>query len=366
MITPPLHAPRPSPRRADIAEPARGRAPATIPRRDEPELADKVAYLRRPGSYPGAILRVDAVETHMSWVFLAGDRAYKLKKPVVTEFLDYGTLAGRRRCCEEEVRLNERLAPGVYLGTVPLTLRDGHLELDGEGTAVEWLVVMRRLASELTLEARLAAGLLRTADVRCLATRLANFYREAPRAALSPEAYQERIERDLGGVFRRLIASEQPLPRPLLVALAAELHGFAADSAELLRSRAALGHVVEGHGDLRPEHVYLLEPPLVLDSLEFDPALRQVDAVDELAYLAMECDRLDADWVGPELLADYAQQSGDLASPSLVAFYKGSRAVLRADLALAHRSPGQPLDDCWLRRAETYLGLAAHYAEALR
>jgi aminoglycoside phosphotransferase family enzyme len=245
-------------------------------------------------------------------------------------------------------------------------LHDGRLAIGGEGVVVDWLVVMRRLPAELTLEARLAAGLLRNAELRGLATHLAAFYREAPRAPLTPDQYCARIDDDLVTNFARLAASDQPLPRPLLVALAAELHGYAADNAALLRSRVEHGHVVIGHGDLRPEHIYLLEPPLVLDALEFNAVLRQVDAVDELAYLAMECDRLGGDWVGPELLADYAGQSGDLAPPSLVAFYKASRAVLRAKLALAHGTPGQPLDEGWLQRAETYLGLAAHYSEALR
>src|SRR5690606_17535290 len=142
-----------------------------------PSLAAKVHWLQQPATYPHAPQRIDAIETHMSWVFLADEYVYKLKKPVRRDFLDFSTLEARHRNCEEELRLNRRLAPEVYLNVVPLTIdAAGTVRLGGQGEVLDWLVRMRRLPAECMLDYAIRHGTVRDDEIRRLALRLAEFY----------------------------------------------------------------------------------------------------------------------------------------------------------------------------------------------
>lgn len=325
-------------------------------------LTAKVAFLRRPESYPGRPGSVDAVETHMSWVFLAGDRVYKLKKPVRYDFLDFSTVELRRLSCRREVRLNRRLAPDVYLGVVPLTADErGRLELGGdrEGrTVVDWLVEMRRLPAESMLDHKIAQHTVSGEDVRRVGLLLARFYRQAPPVRITAAAYRRRFRDDVESVRRELTRPADTLPRARVLAVAGRLLGFLDRHGDLLDERVAGRRIVEAHGDLRPQHVCLAEPPVVIDCLEFKRDFRLLDPVDELAYLALECERLGAAWIGDRLLAIYEEETGDHPAPALLEFYKTFRAFLRGKIAFLHiREPGDP--DHWVALTKRYLELAA-------
>lgn len=323
-------------------------------------IEEKLRFLLRPASYGQATGEVLAEETHMSWVFLVGARVYKLKKPVRYPFLDFSTVEARENDCREEVRLNLRLAENVYLGVVPLTLSaEGQLAIDGKGHAVDWLVVMRRLPAERMLDRAIAAREVDRGKINAVADRLASFYSDAEPADLTPEAYVEQFVR------------EQTLTRDVLTDQAFDLGGGrilkildSLDDAlhkgnRFLKARVESGRVVEGHGDLRPEHVCLNTPPVIIDCLEFNRQFRLVDPVDELTFLGLECTRLGDGWIGPLLLERYAERLGDVPSPALVSFYWNYRACLRARLSLVHilendrRKPEK-----WLPQAREYLALA--------
>ena len=330
-------------------------------------LDAKVAMLRRPDTYPEPTDRVATVETHMSWVFLTERCAYKLKKPVRYEFLDFSTLALRRQHCDEEVRLNRRLAPDVYLGTIALT-RDarGALRLGGDGEPVEWLVQMRRLPAERMLDALIRRGALAAADIDRLAARLVRFYRSCAPVAVSAAQYLNELGAAIELNRAELSPPRYQLPRDLIETVHATQSGFLQRQAGLFAARVAAGRIVEGHGDLRPEHVCLLPEPVVIDCLEFSRGLRTVDPIDELAFLAMECERLGAPQVGERLLRAYAEGTGDPPPPSLVSFYKSYRAGLRARFAIAHLRELEPSD--WLRwraSAVEYLRLAEGHGAPL-
>jgi aminoglycoside phosphotransferase family enzyme len=327
--------------------------------RDEAEvsLERKVAFLRQPDAYADHPGFVEAKETHMSWVFLTREHAYKLKKPIRRGPLDYASLAARRLNARREVVLNRRLAPSVYLGTVALCIdADARLHLGGGGRAVDWLVQMRRLPQEHTLEQAILEHRLDEAAVRGAARCLALFFRAARPVPLTPDAYRARFEALIRDTHHALQRPMFELSREHLQQLADAQLGFLAAQAAAFGARA--GHVVEGHGDLRPEHVYLGDEPLVMDCLEFDRSLRELDPADELAFLAMECERLGEPAVGPWLFAVYREVSGDAVAPALTAFYAASRAFLRAKLALWHLdSPGADPAH-WRLRAHHYLALA--------
>ena len=153
----------------------------SLPDRNEPTLDEKVRFLSDPAAYSSVYGEVIARETHMSWVFMAGERVYKLKKPVRFAYLDFSTLDRRAAACRAEYLLNRRLAPDVYLGVMPLTLSPSGLAISGDGPVVDWLVVMRRLEENETLEAALHGGWLKRAQIDRLATALGAFYAHAPR-----------------------------------------------------------------------------------------------------------------------------------------------------------------------------------------
>jgi uncharacterized protein len=335
------------------------------PDRPEPGLAAKVAFLREPSAYPERPRAVEAKETHMSWVFLTDSDAYKLKKPRRTAFLDFSTLAARRLNCRREVRLNRRLAPEVYLGTVALCAdAAGRLQLGGGGRVVDWLVKSRRLPAERTLEHAIEAGTLRQADVQRLIDRLIPFFRDARPVRLGPAAYCRRFVGEIEANRRELSRPAFGLELDVVDELAAGQRRFLAAHGALLEARARAGRIVDGHGDLRPEHIYLNAVPVVMDCIEFNRDLRMLDPVDELAYLAVECDRLGAPFVEDWIFDAYRRSSGDDPPRALVEFYKCFRAVLRAKIAIWHLD--EPLTDSaakWRARTRQYLRLAQGYAQ---
>jgi aminoglycoside phosphotransferase family enzyme len=331
-------------------------------------------FLQSPAAHlghAGAVQAVETIETHMSWVFLAGEHVLKMKKPVRYPFLDFSTLAAREFDCREELRLNARLAPGVYLGLMALQERDGGLALVPEsalpaaGRTVDWLVLMRRLPAARMLDRLIAAGQATPGEIDALAGVLADFYRRAPAAGVTPPEHVARFQR------------EQAINRELLLHPAFGLPGAAAAldaldvalarHAPLLLARAAGGHVVDGHGDLRPEHVCLLQPPVVIDALEFNAALRAVDPFEELAFLGLECEMAGAAWIGPRLLAACAAALGNAPPATLLHLYVAYRAQLRARLALAHLLEPQPRTPLkWTPLAQRYLQRSLAALERLR
>jgi aminoglycoside phosphotransferase family enzyme len=332
----------------------------------EPSLDAKVAFLREPDSYPEPTYRVEALETHMSWVFLTDAWVYKLKQPVRHELLDFRTLRARRFYCQEELRLNLRLAPDVYLGLAPLTIdRRGHLALGGLGDVVDWLVRMRRLPADQTLDFKLQHGGVPEPELLRLASRLADFYQSLPAEPLTAARYRMRFLRRVLAASRELSQEPYELPqeqvRSLCLAQCDALQRIGA----LLDERVRLGHIVEGHGDLRPEHVYFGATLAIIDCLEFSHELRVADAVDELGFLALECERLGAHAAGLTLQHAYGRLTGDVAPPALVHFYQSCRAGTRAMIAARHL-PDEKFRHSphWWRRAGQYLELAERHIRA--
>lgn len=330
-------------------------------------LEDKVRFLRRPDSYGERPARVEVKESHMSWVFLTERRAYKLKKPVRYTYLDFGTIEARRRNCEAEVRLNRRLAPDAYRGVVALTVEaSGALRLGDGGAVCDWLVEMVRMPAEKTLDAKIELGAVDDDEIRSLAGALVRFYAAAERIPMKAVDYRRRFERDLAENRRELSRPEFGLPAEPTLRVSAAQRRFLEARAGLLDARAESGRIVEAHGDLRPEHIYLGHPPTIMDCLEFNRELRLLDPLDELAYLTLECRRLGMPRVGRMVLEFYEEQSRDHPERALNDFYASFRAMLRAKLAIWHLDDGEIEDrDKWCGRARAYLRLACEHAERL-
>lgn len=323
-------------------------------------LRDKVEFLSSSRAYPEFEGEVDVRETHMAWVFLAGERVYKLKKPVEYKHRDCHFLRDREFLCHEEVRLNRRLAPEVYLGVSSLRLTsEGTLEIDGEGEVVDWLVVMTRLPEHLLLDVALAKGTVTRARITRVADRLADFYQGLEPVEISVKEYLAHFAHEHDRNREVIGDTRFSLPSDVVAAVLGRLERLLKEEPDLLGDRVRQGRVVEGHGDLRPEHVCLTDPPVVIDCLEFSQPLRRVDPFDELSFLGLECDRLGAAWVGKQLVNECARMLGERPCRRLLAFYTAYRACLRARLTLAHLlEPDPRTPDKWEPRARQYLAMA--------
>jgi aminoglycoside phosphotransferase family enzyme len=328
-------------------------------------LAQKIAFLSNPGAYAHSPGEVARRETHMSWIFLAGDRVYKLKKPVRFPYLDFSTLQRREAACRAELRLNRRLAPDVYLEVAPLTIGSGGLSIGGSGTVVEWLVVMRRLDENDTLEHAIQIDRLEQWQLDRLASTLIHFYRQAGPVLQSAASHLQDWHASLAYNYRVLHDPRLRLPAGLLHRAAAIQRRFLRQCSAVLVQRVRRRKIVDGHGDLRPEHIWLGDPVRIIDCLEFNARLRAVDPFDEIAFLSLECERLGAAWAGRFIRRRASRGLRDGLSETLFLFYRCHRATLRARLAIAHLLEAEPrTPEKWPRLARAYLRIAD--ADAVR
>lgn len=318
------------------------------------EHAAKLAFLRASEAFDGVL---EVIETHMSWVFLTQRHAFKLKKPVHLPFVDYRTLARRKQSCENELRLGRRLAVNVYDAVVPLVTTPSGLAIGGAGEVVDWLVVMRRLARDRMLPEMLAHGEATGDHADAVADILAHLYGTSPRTAWDPGEYRRRLCTQVRSTGDELL-DRGASPAQVDRIVCEELVGIGQE-AHALEARIARGYVVDAHGDLRPEHVCLEMPPVIIDPLEFDDDLRTLDTISELAFFALECERIGASWFAERVLARYAAVSGDPMPLPLRTLYRAQHALTRALIALRHV---EDADECeqprWRMKAEDYLARA--------
>jgi uncharacterized protein len=283
---------------------------------------------------------VEVRETHISVVFLVGDRALKRKKPIVLPFLDYGTPARRRAMCEAEVRLNRRLAPDVYVGVRGLS-PDGELTAPDDPRAVDYLVEMHRYEDAATLAATLERGELRAPQIVDLARRLKRFHAACtPRPATGARWIELEVMRNLQELLE---LAELRAERTRIHALGHFISEFARAHEGLFEARARAGLVRECHGDLRADHVVLEADAMsVVDCVEFDLALRTLDVADDLAFLVMDLTALGGERFADVLLAEYRAAGGDTGPDALVAFFAVHRALVRAKVLLVRAGQHPP------------------------
>lgn len=327
--------------------------------------------LTRPEAWPCVADRVTTLETHISKLYFVGERVYKLKKPVRLPFLDASDLDRRRYFCEEELRLNRRLAPNVYLRVVPIR-RDarGRVAADGEGATIDWAVEMQRLPERGMLSDVLERGEVDNQLVRRIAERLARFH-EGSAHGLEVAAFgsASAIERNARENLEAL--REHVRPRGLAV-LSEELWSFLdARTEAALRElrpqferRAAQGRVRDGHGDLHAGNICVLPEGIVAyDCIEFSARFRCADVACDLAFLAMDLDLRGYRGFSGVLAREYATLSGDGELANVLPFYKSYRALVRAKVAtiraLQVEELGPRAELC--SEAQRYLHLAASW-----
>ncbi len=322
------------------------------------------AALRDPACYPHAAGPVDLIETHISWVFLAGDYAYKLKKPVNLGFLDFGTLEARRFYCNEELRLNRRTAPELYLGVVPITGEPSAPRLGGTGEAIEYALKMKRFPQEALADNAARRGELGAGQIDAIGAALAAFHATIPAA---PEntgfGAPDHVAAPALANFEQLaelIADRNESAR--LGRLRAWTERERERLGETFAARKRDGFVRECHGDLHLRNIVFLDGrPVPFDCIEFNPELRWIDVMNEAAFLVMDLLEHGLEGAAWRFLNAYLETTGDYAGLRVLRYYLVYRAMVRAKIACIRAH--QPEADAAERRASDrqyrdYLALA--------
>jgi aminoglycoside phosphotransferase family enzyme/predicted kinase len=308
-----------------------------------------VADLLQPAAYPHPADDLRLYETHSSWVFLAGRYAYKVRKPVDLGFLDFTTPARRRADCEEELRLNRRLSPDIYLGIVEIVTADGHFKVGGPSGSGEPAVHMRRLPEDGMLPERLASGRVDARLARRIARQIAEFHGRAP---TGPGVDEYGTPASIAANWDENFTQMQPfVGRTVDPAINAEIEAYVSDflatQRPLLERRVAAGRIRDGHGDLHAASICLDRGRIYFfDSLQFATRFRCSDVAAEVSFLAMDFEhhgRADLAW---SFVDAYVAASGDHELLALFDFYACYRAYVRGKVrSLRAAQPGQSAAD---------------------
>jgi aminoglycoside phosphotransferase family enzyme len=312
----------------------------------------QVLEILERGALPCGGKGASLVETHISWVILTPKFAFKIKKPVSFDFLDYSTLLARKKFCQDEFRLNRRLAPDTYLGVLPIGMRDGQLQIaKGIQRPVDYAVWMRREDDLRQLDVLLKTGVVKAEDLRQLANTIAVFHQK--NALPNPHFNPTQLEGDFADLFHHenaLCAILGNGSRLKLENLKNQLTTFIEKHGQRLRQRAAKGFWVDGHGDLHCRNIFLTVPPIVFDCIEFNPHLRRLDVLNELAFLCMDFDHHARPDLGEAFLQFYQAGHPCLITPedqALFQFFKAYRANVRLKVGLLGGATREEIKGYW-------------------
>lgn len=329
--------------------------------------------LRDPRCYPHPSAAVRLIETHISWLLLTGEYAYKIKKPVDLGFADFSTLERRRHCCAEEVRLNRRFAPDIYLDVVPITGSSEHPRIGGAGAAIEYAVRMREFAQDDLLDNRLRDGRLDAAHVDDLADTIARFHEHAARApAESPYGAPAALLDDALANFDAIGARSDG--GDALSARLDALRSWTLTEHRRLATdfdrRKTDGRIRECHGDLHLGNIALIGGRITpFDCIEFNDAFRWIDVMNELAFTAMDLAARGRPDFAHRLVNRYLEANGDYAGLAVLRFYLVYRAMVRAKVDCIHAGQRDVGTEVKAREQQDFLdriALAERYARPVK
>lgn len=301
-------------------------------------------------------------ETHISWVLLAGNYAYKIKKPIVTEFLDYGSLAKRHHACCEELRLGSRYAFGLYLDVVPITFADGHIRMDGDSQPIEFAVRMRRFEQDALLSHQLSKNLVSVENIIQLATAIAGFHGIAAKLEQPREDFVQKIL-DQANQNVELLVSEPLLGQdPIIQRLENWTAVYFESHRQHFMDRANIGCIRECHGDLHCGNIVFWKGHWVpFDGIEFNSEYSWIDVISDIAFLVMDLQELGHPELSAAFLNAYLEEAGDYSSLSVLRWYLVYRALVRAKVAVMRarqQNQVERLDAEQLAPAMAYIRLA--------
>ena len=325
--------------------------------------------LQDPLSLPDPTLHVTLVQTHISMVFMGEDYVYKIKKPVDFGFLDFSSPKKRYRYCEQEVRLNQRLSDGVYLGVLPVTVFEERYRIGGNpDDAVDWAVRMKRIPETCLMRSLYERGQLRDSHLDATARLLARFHREAERSpAIDEFGTWQRFKINTDENFTQTEAFVgQTLGRNAFERIRDWTDAFYRDNGPLFDRRVEQGRIRDCHGDLHMEHICFLEPVAAIDCIEFNERFRYSDTLADIAFLLMDLEYRGGVDVANRLWEIYAGLAGETGMERLLSFYKVYRAYVRGKVIgfqLQDPNIDAEAKEEALKTARRYFALALSYVE---
>jgi aminoglycoside phosphotransferase family enzyme len=298
---------------------------------DSSGLPEIVRAMLEPGFYPEKPETVELLQTQMSFVFLAGEFVYKVKKTVNLGYLDYTTLEKRRDLCEHEVELNRRLCPDTYLGVLPVVKDGNTIRLGGSGNTIEYAVKMRYLPQERMMNVLLPRNEVSSEMMERVAQRLAEFHRKAEtNTAISVFGSLDSIKTNVDENFNQ---TEKSVGRTISPAgysrIMAYAQSFMKNNTALFQQRIAEGRIRDCHGDLHAAHICFIDGLCIYDCIEFNDRFRYCDVASEIAFLAMDLDHYGRSDLSRVFTESYVNYTGDNGLFPLLAFYKCYRAYVR-------------------------------------
>lgn len=330
-----------------------------------------IRSLRNPAAYPHEADGFQLIETHISWVFLCGPYAYKIKKAINLGFLDFSTLEKRQFYCAEELRLNGRLAPELYLAVVPITGSPQQPRLGGSGEAIEYAVKMRRFPQEALLSHRVRRGLLTTTHIDQIILQVADFHQSIP--AASPGTRYGDADQVAAPVNENLVQIRERTQNPRHIEMLDHMSAWAEQEhlarREWFRKRKELGFIRECHGDMHLGNMAIVDGRLVIfDGIEFNPDLYWIDVMSEAAFLCMDLEDDKRGDFAIRFLNGYLELTGDYEGLRVLRYYLAYRAMVRAKVAgiRVHQAAEQDPQSSEALEFERYLQLALGYTRAQR
>ncbi|MGC8797533.1 MAG: AAA family ATPase [candidate division WOR-3 bacterium] len=337
----------------------------------DPSIQSRVAELLEPGFYGTGVKRVKLIQTHTSWVFIAGGFAYKVKKPVNFGFLDYTTLSARRFFCQEEFRLNRLLSPELYVDVLPITDERGRLRFGGKGRVIDYCVKMRALPQAAIMTRRLERGEVSFEQVDEIARKVAQFHAQAERGPeIGRYGSSEIIRLNWDENFAQTMEFiGRTVSKPVFEEIKQTVEWFISENRERFRQRRQAGFVRRCHGDLHSHNIFLLDRVYIFDCIEFNPRFSCSDVASEIAFLAMDLDYYRRHDLASFFVERYYVYTGDDGALALLNFYQCYRAFVRAKVtSFQLNDPGISVraKAAACRVARAYFNLAGRYARLLK
>ena len=327
--------------------------------------------LLNPAIYPDRPGNVGFLETHISLLFLTGNYVYKVKKPVNFGFLDFSSLVKRKFFCEQEVKLNRRLAPTLYLGVVKVTELKGRVSLDGEGEVTEYAVLMKQIAEEQLMDKLLDKKQLTAKMIEAVSKKLVRFYATAEtndmiKGFAKPERIKQDTDENFGQTEKYIAVT---ISRDVYEEVKKKTNHFFRTQEKIFLNRIDSDKIRDCHGDLRLEHIFWGEEIAIFDCIEFNQRFRYTDVAADMGFLAMDLDYHGREDLSEHLIRAYIGESGDYELMDVLDFYKCYRAYVRGKVESFRlddlNMPGRENREA-LARAQEYFNLSYRYAQKFR